>query len=74
LKGDIIAIGRSYISNPDLPARVKNGWEWTPYNRDTFYTPLKDVGYLDYAVHGQRGHGEEAAEKKEQERQQKANM
>jgi len=30
LKGDIIAIGRSYISNPDLPARVKNGWEWTP--------------------------------------------
>ena len=72
LKGDLIAIGRSYISNPDVPDRIRNDWEWTPHNRETFYTPLSDIGYIDYAVHGKRGHGEEAAEKKAQK--QKANM
>jgi len=74
LKGDLIAIGRSYISNPDLAERIQNNWEWTPYNRDTFYLPLKDEGYLDYAVHGQRGHGEIAAETKRKEKDSKANM
>lgn len=51
------------ITSPDLPERIRNGWPFTPYNRDTFYTP-GPVGYIDYAVHGQRGHGEEAAEQK----------
>lgn len=63
LKGDIIAIGRPFISNPDLPERIRNGWPFTPHNRDTFYTPGPE-GYIDYAVYGQRGHGEEAAERK----------
>lgn len=49
--------------SPDLPERIRNGWPFTPYNRDTFYTPGPE-GYIDYAVYGQRGHGEEAAEKK----------
>jgi len=63
LKGDVIAIGRPFISNPDLPERIRNGQPFTPYNRDTFYTP-GPVGYIDYAVYGERGHGEEAAEQK----------
>lgn len=54
------------LPSPDLAERIQHDWEWTPYNRDTFYTPLKDEGYLDYAIHGQRGHGEIAAEKKGQ--------
>jgi len=74
LKGDLIAIGRSYISNPDLKERIENDLPWTQYNRDTFYLPLSDTGYLDYAVAGQRGHGEEAEEKKKQEKENKANM
>lgn len=61
--------------SPDLPARIKNNQKWTPYDRSMFYTPLSDEGYIDYAVYGERGHGEIAAEKKEQEQeQQKANM
>lgn len=65
LKGDVIAIGRPFIANPDLPDRIRNGQPFTPYNRDTFYTP-GPVGYIDYAVYGERGHGEEAAEKKKE--------
>lgn len=49
--------------SPDLPERIRNGQPFTPYNRDTFYTP-GPVGYIDYAVYGERGHGEEAAEQK----------
>ena len=44
---DIIAFGRSFISNPDLPERVRRGAEFTPYSRPTFYGG--DVaGYTDY--------------------------
>ncbi|WOO83151.1 Flavin oxidoreductase hxnT [Vanrija pseudolonga] len=51
--GDLIAFGRYFISNPDLPARIENGWELTPYNRKTFYTPGAE-GYTDYPVHNAR--------------------
>ncbi|KAJ3326070.1 hypothetical protein HDU76_013032 [Blyttiomyces sp. JEL0837] len=45
--GDLVAYGRYFISNPDLPNRIKNGVELTPYNRATFYTPGPE-GYTDY--------------------------
>ncbi|KAI8912778.1 hypothetical protein EDD86DRAFT_236303 [Gorgonomyces haynaldii] len=45
--GDLIGFGRIYISNPDLPLRIKQGLELNPYNRSTFYTP-GPVGYTDY--------------------------
>ena len=73
-KGDVIAIGRSYISNPDLVERIRKDLAWTKYNRDTFYTPLKDEGYLDYAVYGKRGHGEIAEEQKAQAQAQQARI
>ncbi|KAF8962409.1 hypothetical protein BDZ97DRAFT_1662825 [Flammula alnicola] len=47
-KGDLIAFGKLYISNPDLPTRLENDVPLTPYNSKTFYTP-GEVGYTDYA-------------------------
>ncbi|KAH9945561.1 hypothetical protein B0H21DRAFT_433960 [Amylocystis lapponica] len=48
--GDLIAFGRLYISNPDLPLRLRNNLPLTKYNRDTFYVPgTQSVeGYTDY--------------------------
>ncbi|KAK9686899.1 hypothetical protein K7432_014984 [Basidiobolus ranarum] len=45
--GALIAFGRKFIANPDLPERIKNDWELNPYNRDTFYTSGPG-GYTDY--------------------------
>ncbi|KAK4705415.1 NADPH2 dehydrogenase, partial [Phenoliferia sp. Uapishka_3] len=49
-KNTVIAFGRYFISNPDLPARIQQGVELTPYNRDTFYLmgPTHPEGYTDY--------------------------
>ncbi|EJD49121.1 FMN-linked oxidoreductase [Auricularia subglabra TFB-10046 SS5] len=44
----LIAFGRHFISNPDLPRRVQRGIPFTPYDRDSFYTPKDPKGYLDY--------------------------
>ena len=47
---DIIAFGRPFIANPDLPERIRSGVPFTPYDRATFYGG--DVaGYTDYPVH-----------------------
>ncbi|KAI9318001.1 hypothetical protein BX666DRAFT_1933769 [Dichotomocladium elegans] len=48
--GNLIAIGRAFIANPDIVERMKNGWPLTKYNRDTFYTP-GPVGYTDYPTY-----------------------
>ncbi|KAG5999390.1 hypothetical protein E4U54_001875 [Claviceps lovelessii] len=46
---NIMAVfGRHYISNPDLPFRLRLGIPLQKYNRDTFYIPFSDQGYLDY--------------------------
>jgi N-ethylmaleimide reductase len=47
---DAIAFGRHFISNPDLPARIKHGIPFTPYNRATFYGG-EAAGYTDYPFH-----------------------
>jgi len=44
---DAIAFGRFFISNPDLPERLRKGAELTPYNRATFYGGGAE-GYTDY--------------------------
>ncbi len=44
---DVIAFGRYFIANPDLPERIRKGAAWTPYNRATFYGGT-EVGYTDY--------------------------
>jgi N-ethylmaleimide reductase len=46
---DAIAFGRLFISNPDLPQRLRMNAALTPYNRATFYGGGVE-GYLDYPV------------------------
>ncbi len=46
-KGDLVAIGRPFISNPDLVAKMKEGKPLTPPDHTTFYTP-GEKGYNDY--------------------------
>jgi N-ethylmaleimide reductase len=47
---DAIAFGRIFISNPDLPRRLKYGYPLTPYNRATFYGG-EAAGYTDYSAY-----------------------
>jgi N-ethylmaleimide reductase len=44
---DAVAFGRLFISNPDLPERLRVGAPLTPYNRQTFYGGETE-GYTDY--------------------------
>lgn len=44
---DAIAFGRHFISNPDLPERIRRGAAFTPYDRSTFYGG-DARGYTDY--------------------------
>ncbi|CAO3664741.1 unnamed protein product [Umbelopsis ramanniana] len=48
---DVVVFGRMFISNPDLPLRLKNGWELTSYNRSTFYKNQSPDGYIDYPTY-----------------------
>ncbi|KAK7031116.1 hypothetical protein VNI00_013721 [Paramarasmius palmivorus] len=47
---ELIAFGRYFISNPDLPLRLKNDIPLTPYDRRTFYVhgDTNARGYTDY--------------------------
>jgi N-ethylmaleimide reductase len=49
---DAIAFGRIFISNPDLPDRLRRGYPLTPYNRATFYGG-EEAGYTDYPAYGE---------------------
>ena len=44
-----IAFGRWFISNPDLVFRIKEGIEFTPYDRETFYNIKQEDGYTTWA-------------------------
>lgn len=44
----VIAFGRQFTSNPDLPFRVKNGIDLRPYERESFYLPKSPKGFADY--------------------------
>lgn len=45
---DLVAYGRWFISNPDLPLRLKLGAPLAKYNRDAFYSQDMVTGYTDY--------------------------
>jgi N-ethylmaleimide reductase len=47
---DLVAFGRDFIANPDLPERIRAGLPLNRYDRDTFYGG-GDQGYLDYPVY-----------------------
>jgi 2,4-dienoyl-CoA reductase-like NADH-dependent reductase (Old Yellow Enzyme family) len=49
-QGDIFGFGRPFIANPDLPARIRNGWSFNPVDPATMYGGT-DKGYTDYAAY-----------------------
>jgi N-ethylmaleimide reductase len=46
-RGDLVAFGRPFISNPNLVQKLQLGQTLAEPNPDTFYTP-GEVGYTDY--------------------------
>jgi N-ethylmaleimide reductase len=50
---DLVTFGRYFISNPDLPKRIKLGLPLNDYDRATFYT-FDAHGYTDYPFHGEQ--------------------
>ncbi|MCB4795540.1 alkene reductase [Stutzerimonas kunmingensis] len=47
---DLIAFGRPFIANPDLPARIANGWPMNPLDASSMYGGT-EKGYIDYPVY-----------------------
>jgi N-ethylmaleimide reductase len=48
---DLVAFGRHFLANPDLPKRIKLGLPLNEYDRTTFYT-FDARGYTDYPFCG----------------------
>ncbi len=51
---DAVAFGRHFISNPDLPERIRKSGPLTPYDRATFYGG-DSKGYTDYLTLNEQG-------------------
>lgn len=47
---DLIAFGRPFIANPDLPARISNGWPLNSVNPATLYGGTA-AGFTDYPAY-----------------------
>jgi N-ethylmaleimide reductase len=47
---DAVTFGRHFISNPDLPLRIREGFPLAKYDRNTFYT-FDAHGYTDYPAY-----------------------
>ncbi|XP_047083968.1 12-oxophytodienoate reductase 1-like [Lolium rigidum] len=45
---DLVAYGRIFLANPDLPRRFELGAPLNEYDRSTFYTQDPVIGYTDY--------------------------
>jgi len=51
---DLVAFGRHFLANPDLPKRIRLGLPLNAYNRATFYT-FDSHGYTDYPFYQEPG-------------------
>jgi N-ethylmaleimide reductase len=49
---ELVAFGHHFIANPDLPARLRNGWPLNPHDRPSFFGGT-EIGYTDYPFHAQ---------------------
>ncbi|KZY47287.1 alkene reductase [Roseovarius sp. HI0049] len=47
---DLVAFGRAFIANPDLPQRIANGWELNPLDPSTLYGGA-ETGFTDYPTY-----------------------
>jgi N-ethylmaleimide reductase len=52
-EADLVAFGRHFVANPDLPKRIKLGLPLNTYDRNTFYT-FDSHGYTDYPFYGEQ--------------------
>ena len=59
---DLIAFGRPYIANPDLPQRLEHGWPLAVADPSTYYTRLGELGYTDFPAYAEHGVQSVAAE------------
>src|ERR1700736_6062170 len=50
---DLVAFGRYFLANPDLPKRIRLGLPLNSYDRATFYT-FEARGYTDYPFYAER--------------------
>ena len=48
---DLVAFGKPFVSNPDLPQRFAAGAPLAPWDADTFYAG-GEKGYIDYPALG----------------------
>ncbi|KRP54436.1 alkene reductase [Pseudomonas trivialis] len=49
---DLIAFGRPFIANPDLPQRLFNGWPLNPLRAEGMYGG-SELGYVDYPAYAE---------------------
>jgi len=49
---DLVAFGRPFMANPDLPARIANDWPLNPLNPATVYGGNAE-GYVDYPTYSE---------------------
>jgi len=47
---DLVAFGRHFLANPDLPEKLHRDLPLNPYDRNTFYYGGKN-GYTDYPIY-----------------------
>jgi 12-oxophytodienoic acid reductase len=47
-RADLIAFGRLFLCNPDLPKRFELDAPLNKYDRGSFYTSDRVIGYIDY--------------------------
>lgn len=58
---DLIAFGRPFIANPDLPERIANGWPLNALDSATIYGGA-EKGFTDYPTYGACTHATEKVE------------
>jgi N-ethylmaleimide reductase len=54
---DLVAFGRDFIANPDLPERLRLKLPLNPYDRPTFFGGT-EVGYTDYPFYREEAEAE----------------
>jgi N-ethylmaleimide reductase len=58
---DLVAFGRHFLANPDLPERLRRSLPLNPYDRDTFYYGGAK-GYADYPAYDAAALSEESVQ------------
>jgi N-ethylmaleimide reductase len=59
-EADLVAFGRHFLANPDLPERLRRNLPLNPYDRATFYYG-GEKGYADYSAYEAGRHDDEAS-------------